>query len=194
MGRMNDEVGFEQYHQYLLGRSNLGYLYRRFVLYPALSRRLKGRTLDIGCGIGDMLLFRPDTIGVDVNPMNVRYCADAGLPAHLMEPDILPFEEKEFDSAILDNVLEHIADPGPLLKQTARVLRPGGVLICGVPGRKGYASDPDHKIFYSDVTLSDLLEDFGFELTETLYMPLKGKWFEAIIRQYCVYCIARLRR
>ena len=105
----------DQYFDYLMQRSRLGSLYRRHVLYPRLVRRLRGRMLDVGCGIGDMLAFRPDSVGVDINQRTVEYCRQRGLTAHRMDVDRLPFDDGTFDSVLLDNVLEHIAEPAALL-------------------------------------------------------------------------------
>lgn len=184
---MNNSPAFEQYHRYLKGRSLAGYAYRRYLLYPRLASRLKGRVLDIGCGIGDMLGFRPGTVGVDINPLNVAACAAAGYEAVCMEPDCLPFGNASFDGAILDNVLEHIAEPRPLLADARRVLVPGGTLICGVPGRKGYASDPDHKVFYDEAGLVRLLEGAGFATREIFYTPIHWRRLDMAMRQYCLY-------
>ena len=68
----------DEYFEYLKGRSRLGNVYRKYLLYPALCRRLEGRTLDVGCGIGDMLVHRGNTVGVDVNPRTVEFCKVAG--------------------------------------------------------------------------------------------------------------------
>ena len=70
---------YEGYFKYLKKRSRLGYLYRRFWLYPFICRHLQGRAIDIGCGIGDMVAYRPNTTGVDVNPSTVEYCREMGL-------------------------------------------------------------------------------------------------------------------
>ena len=45
------------YTSYLRKRSLLGYLYRKFWLYPGLSKFINGKCIDIGCGIGDFLSF-----------------------------------------------------------------------------------------------------------------------------------------
>ncbi len=181
------ENNFAQYHAYLKGRSLTGYLYRRFFLYPQLTRHLHGKVLDIGCGIGDMLKFRRGTTGVDINPLNVEECRKSGLEAHVMEVDVLPFEGGVFNGAVLDNVLEHIANPGPLLSEVWRVLSNNGVLICGVPGEKGYASDPDHKVFYDEEALISLLHDAGFEKKHIFFMPWRSKLLNETMRQYCLY-------
>ena len=60
---------YQDYFNYLRGRSRLGLLYRKYWLYPRLNKYLYGDVLDVGCGVGDLLSFRPSTIGVDVNPV-----------------------------------------------------------------------------------------------------------------------------
>jgi SAM-dependent methyltransferase len=45
----------------------------------------------------------------------------------------LPFANASFDSVIFTDVLEHLAEPLSAIREIARVLRPGGTLIAGVP-------------------------------------------------------------
>jgi SAM-dependent methyltransferase len=178
----------DAYFEYLQGRSRLGALYRRHVLYPRLARRLRGRTLDIGCGIGDMLAFRRGTVGVDINPRTVRYCRSRGLDARVMDPDRLPFDGGMFDTVLLDNVIEHIAHPQPLLAEIRRVLVPRGHVLIGVPGRKGWDSDADHKVRYDEAALQSLLSDAGYVLVESFHAPLvRSDWLSRHVRQYCIY-------
>ena len=178
---------FKNYFHYLKGRGKLGLAYRWFYLYPKLNKHLVGRTLDIGCGIGDMVRFRPQTEGVDINPETVNWCRAQGLPVYLMEPHRLPFDNKSFDSVLLDNVLEHIMDPEPILLETHRILKDGGRLIIGVPGRKGFAADPDHKIFYDQAKLSAVVGLKGFQLMHFFATPARSIFFDINLRQYCVY-------
>lgn len=178
----------DKYFEYLTHRSRLGAFYRTHWLYPRLTRRLMGRTLDIGCGIGDMLLHRSNTVGVDINPHTVAFCNARGASAVLMQPDELPFDDAEFDSALMDNVLEHIPQPQRLLSEVRRVLRPGGRVLVGVPGTRGWASDPDHKIFYGDAALGACMSDAGFNAVECFYTPLfQSMWLDRHLRQYCLY-------
>lgn len=181
----------DEYHGYLLQRSRLGWLYRTTVLYPRIVPFLKGRVLDIGCGIGDMLQFRPGTVGTDINAHNVAHCRSLGLEAHVMPLDRLPFPDAEFDGALLDNVIEHIAAPEPLLAETRRVVRVGGALVVGVPGLRGYAADTDHKRYYDAEALVALMSDNGFVNERVIHTPLKSSFLDRKMRQYCVYGIFR---
>jgi SAM-dependent methyltransferase len=69
-----------------------------------------------------------------------------------MTPDVLPFADASFDSVLLDNVLEHIEAPTLLLGEVRRVLVPGGRFLVGVPGQRGWESDPDHKVMYDEAS------------------------------------------
>jgi SAM-dependent methyltransferase len=178
----------DEYFEYLSHRSRLGAFYRNNWLYPKLSRRLVGRTLDLGCGIGDMLAYRSNTIGVDINHRTVAFCRARGFEAHLMSPNDLPFRQGEFDSVLMDNVLEHLADPDPLLAEVHRVLAAKGRLLIGVPGSKGWGSDPDHKVHYNEGSLIATGRRLGFRQIETFHMPLwRSAWLDRNVRQYCIY-------
>jgi len=184
---------FEEYFSYLNKRSTVGRLYRRYILYPNLSKRLSGKTLDIGCGIGDFLAFRSETTGVDINPYTVEYCKALGLDALVMQPDQLPFSAGSFDSVLLDNVLEHLDNPKVLLEEIRRVIKPSGLIIIGVPGRKGWNSDPDHKKYYDQESLKTCLIDSYYTIKEVFYMPLgKSSLLNKRMRQYCMYMVCGL--
>ena len=179
-----------EYASYLRSRSLAGNLYRKYWLYPRLTKFLKGCTLDVGCGIGDMLGFRPNTVGVDINPHNVAFCKELGHDAHVMLPDLLHFRDTSFDAVLLDNVLEHIAEPTPLLAEIRRVLRPKGVVVVGVPGLRGQASDSDHKVFYDEAVLASTAGRNGFEVVNVFHMPfVRSSFLNRHLRQYCIYSV-----
>jgi SAM-dependent methyltransferase len=178
---------YEKYFAYLQQRSRLGYLYRNYWLYPKLCSFLGGKVLDIGCGIGDLLRYRQNTVGVDVNPKTVRYCQQQGFDVQVMEVDKLPFDSLSFDSVIMDNVLEHIEKPELILREVRRVLVDGGTFVVGVPGSKGYNIDPDHKVFYSREKLIETMRVIGFSEKKVFSMPLNLVWLDDKINQYCVY-------
>ncbi len=190
--KKNSLAEFLKYHRYLLHRSWLGQIYRTWFLYPRLRRALNGHGLDIGCGIGDFLKFHPDCTGVDINPYNVEFCQRLGLRADLYDGLRLPYRDRTFDFVILDNVLEHITDPKHLLEEVRRVLKKDGTFVVGLPDKKGYASDSDHKIDYSDGDLRKLLERYSLTPTRKLLSPVPFEGAGEFVRQQCRYNFFKL--
>ena len=101
------------------------------------------RVLDLGCGIGNILIALGERIdfvhpaaGVDVSPDLVRIgereIAQAGLRDRIglqVAPATrLPFADGAFDVVITSHVLKHLDDEALLtsLREVVRVLRPGG--------------------------------------------------------------------
>lgn len=186
---------YSSYFSYLLNKSRLGTWYRENYLYPRLSACLSGRVLDVGCGIGDFLEFRPNTVGVDINPFNIQYCKSRGLEAYRIEEGKYPFPDDSFDCANMDNVLEHLQTDqvGPVFREIFRVLKSHGLLLIGVPGEKGFQSDSDHRCFYDEMMLVKTMERFHCAPIRIFHMPFKSRWMEKHFRQYCVYGLFRVQ-
>jgi SAM-dependent methyltransferase len=180
------------YFEHLGTRSQLSLIYRHLILYRRLCRHLSGRTLDIGCGLGDFLAYRNHTVGADTNALVVDWCCKQGLDARLTSNDHLPFDDEAFDCAVMDNVLEHIDHPDALLVEVRRVMRPEGRFVVGMPGRLGFEADADHRVFYDEIRLEQTLARFGFSPVTFFYSPFRSRWLDTRMRQYCVYGVFRL--
>jgi SAM-dependent methyltransferase len=99
------------------------------------------RVLEVGCGYGFIsraLLGSAKIrwVGLDRSESMVRKLR-ASLPE--LQPDAfigdahhLPFPADSFDKVLCTGVLMHVNDEFPALKEMARVLRPGGVLLCSM--------------------------------------------------------------
>jgi SAM-dependent methyltransferase len=107
-----------------------------------------GRVLDIGCGTGELARAMAVTgltvAGCDISGGMLRHAArHRGRPAGLVRLDPcwrrLPFRAASFDAVVAASVLEYVEDPAIVLGECARVLRPGGTLLCTVP-------DPAHPL------------------------------------------------
>ena len=103
-----------------------------------------GSVLDAGCGKGADLQrigrrLGPDArlVGMDTSipALETARVAAAGdarfsfLSADLSQP--WPVEDGSFDCVFSNNVLECVPDKSAFLAETARVLRPGGQVVCG---------------------------------------------------------------
>lgn len=181
------------YFDSLIRRKRVGLWYRNAWLYPRICRHLRGQVLDVGCGIGDMVSYRAQTIGVDINPKAVAYCRSRGLIVEQMQSDRLPFPDGAFEGAVLDNVLEHLEKPEQLLAEVRRVVRTGGSFVVGVPGEGGYASDPDHKHHYPETTLIRCVESSGFQVSTVFHQPFRSRLLDRRFRYYAIYGVFRRR-
>ncbi len=90
----------------------------------------------------------------------------------------------EFGSAVMINVLEHIADDAGTLEAIHGRLRPGGHLVLWVPAFEFLYSDFDKKLGherrYRRKQLEELVERNGFGVVESKYVNAPG-WFSWLI-------------
>jgi SAM-dependent methyltransferase len=97
--------------------------------------------LDLGAGAGlvKQMNFRGlarVVVGIDPDP---RVRENPFLDeAYIGHADRLPFPKHSFDMVFCDNVLEHLDDPQPILREVARVLKPGGLFLAKTPNRAHY--------------------------------------------------------
>jgi SAM-dependent methyltransferase len=95
------------------------------LLYRDFHRRLlescpPGRVLDIGSGTAHIKDFRTDVVSTDILPFpGIDVVADAHR---------LPFPDQTFAGVVMLDVLHHLERPIEFLKETSRVLKPGGRL------------------------------------------------------------------
>lgn len=104
------------------------------LIIKALEEHAAGDLIDLGCGNAPFA-------GVYLPLVSSATWVDWGESRHqeiqidqkVDLNDRLPFADGSFDTAFLSQVLEHIAEPDGLIAETARILRPQGHAIIGVP-------------------------------------------------------------
>ncbi len=99
------------------------------------------RILDAGCGTGNNLVhFRRfgRTVGVDLSDEALRLCRSRGVAAARGSLLSLPFPDGSFDAVTSFDVLYHrwVEDDRVAVRETVRVMKPGGLLLLRVPALK----------------------------------------------------------
>jgi len=180
----------------------------RFGRDPLKDRPLKGLGLiDIGCGGG--LLTEPmcrlgaQVTGIDAGEANIeaaRHHAElVGLDIDYRHeaPEDLGKGRKRYDVVLNMEVVEHVADRALFLEASARLLKPGGVMVLSTINRTVKslafakigaeyvlrwlpAGTHDWRKFARPSELANELRPHGVEVQDLKglsYNPVNGRWF-----------------
>ncbi len=102
----------------------------------------------------------------------------------------LPLADSSFDTALNIQVLEHVLEPLQMMKEMARVLKPGGHAVVMVPQTGALHFVPDH---YQNVTRYWLLAACKREgLDVVRLLPLGGRW-QSTASHFFYFFLAALR-
>jgi SAM-dependent methyltransferase len=122
--------------------------------------------LDVGCGSAWLGDHYTNYTGVDVSPEAVEAARRRGHDVLLMDVDEpLPFGDESFAGVVLKDVLEHVGDPVRLVRDTRRVLRPGGRVFASSPDAQRWVwDDYTHRRPFTRKSFRLLFEDQGFSV------------------------------
>jgi 2-polyprenyl-3-methyl-5-hydroxy-6-metoxy-1,4-benzoquinol methylase len=143
--------------------------------------RSEGSVLDVGCGLGFFLRAldpqRWDRYGVEPMPVPYREAARSLGSDRILNTELIAarWPSGRFDVVTFWDSLEHLPNPRAILREAGRLLRPGGIVLIGLPNFGGYQarhfgedwlelSLPHHLCHYTRATLTRLLEHCGFRI------------------------------
>jgi SAM-dependent methyltransferase len=143
------------------------------------------RVLDVGAGYCSFInhVETPVRHAVDVFTEFPQYAAP-GVVAHVGScTDMAFLPDDAFDVVFASNLVEHLTRPDLIryLMEVRRVLRLDGTLILMQPNFKycstTYFDDYTHIQIFTDASLFDFLEAYGFQVTGNLpkFMPVNMK-------------------
>ena len=107
------------------------------------------RVLDAGCGTGANLVATGQwarVVGVDLSPRAVAFCRKRDLDGTAVgSVTHLPFASGSFDIVLSMDVIQHqaVSNKEIPIREMARVLRPGGLLLINVPAYQCLHSSHD---------------------------------------------------
>lgn len=147
------------------------------------------RVLELGCSVGHVtehLVARGnEVVGVEIDAAAADEARRHATRVHVLDLDLLPVSSIEpgpFDVVLLGDVIEHMRDPVPVLRDLTGVLAPDGRFVISVPhvghidvrlmllqGRWEYQPDGlldrTHLRWFTRASLRDLLAEVGFVAT-----------------------------
>jgi SAM-dependent methyltransferase len=165
------------------------------------------RALEVGYGAGAVLLALAPAVrelhGIDLDadpaPVNALL-VQRGFSANLTQGSVyeLPYDDASFDLVVCFSVFEHLHEFERGLAQVARVLRPGGRFLLGMPAVNkmmeagfraiGFKGINDHHIT-TPQSVSATFQKIGLEVASarTLDFPVKG------VRLYYTWLLEKKR-
>lgn len=140
------------------------------------------RLLDVGCSRGQFvqaavsLGFHAE--GVEPAPRIAAAARAAGLKVHSGLLEEQRFADACFDAITLFEVVEHLKEPGGLLRECRRLLRPGGILMLSTGNTASWtaavmkarwdyfhiARDAGHVSFFNPASVRRLAANCGFSV------------------------------
>jgi 2-polyprenyl-3-methyl-5-hydroxy-6-metoxy-1,4-benzoquinol methylase len=190
-----------------------------------LLRKYKGgggKLLDVGCAVGVFLSMAENrgwnVTGVDISEYAVsqarKKCGGEVFSGDLAE---LRFTDASFDVITLWDVVEHFSRPSETLREAHRILKDDGIILMDTPneealirkvayriyqllgGRIAYPAEKlyhlYHLFYFSEKTLTRLLDKCGFEAIEVIRKPIpleKGRGTR--LERYMVKALGALER
>jgi len=176
-------------------------------------RQLKGRILDVGCGVGYFLRVARsrgwNTAGLDLDKCAVDIARSHGLDVQ-WETMCSARLADSFDVVTLFNVIEHVSDPRKALESAYGALDAGGLLVLETPtddcaigpvarllytlsGTRfiapvrylfGPGGGGEHVFRFSRKTIGLLLAETGFRVEQILPAPNTGVGFQLKQRNF----------
>jgi SAM-dependent methyltransferase len=132
-----------------------------------IQRYTRGHLLDLGAG---MVPF----YGIYCDQISASTCIDWANSLHSNPHldlvadlnQIFPLPDNTYDTILCSDVLEHIADPFAFMRETARVLQPGGDLLLMVPFFYWLHETPHDYYRYTEFALRKICADNKLEVIE----------------------------
>lgn len=134
--------------------------------------------VDVGAGHGDFCLWMTQrgwtSLGMDLTPRFAQRVRERGIPCVVASMLDLPICPGKVSLISFMDTLEHVFDPGKVLRQARDVLRPQGCLLIRCPNASSWSarllgrfwpwwSLEDHRVHFSPQSLHVLLEQTGFQ-------------------------------
>lgn len=160
----------------------------------------RGTILDYGCGTGMFLKTCSDAgweaFGMEPDSGARKIASEMKLSTYEDKKTLtLSLDNKQLDAITLWHVLEHVTDLEETLNFFKAKLKPNGVLIIAVPNHTSYDAKhygefwaaydvPRHLYHFEINTVSKLLSQYGFKLSDTKPMKFDSFYVSMLSEKY----------
>lgn len=132
-----------------------------------IQQYARGHLLDLGCGTAPLY-------GIYKDHVHQITCVDWKSSLHDTSHidcfvdlnKVLPLGDNRIDTILCTDVLEHIAHPGKLSEEMARILAPGGKLIASIPFLYPLHEVPHDYFRFTEFKLRQFCEEAGLQVLE----------------------------
>lgn len=169
------------------------------ILAEAVKKyNVDGSALDLGCGNGKTLLSLPDNFselhGVDILDI---LSADAQAKVRFASADLnfekLPYPDNSIELVTAFQIIEHLENPFFVMRETYRILKPGGIFMFSVPNPFNFSfrlkflftgnmppwTDKNHHLLFLTTNVFKKTYLAHFDLLEAVYqrgsIPMWGR-------------------
>lgn len=147
------------------------------VMRPLLPGGPDTRLLDVGCGAGNMIHHLSEygqVKGLEIDPRPVKKARERGYDVDQFDATRpMPFDPATFDAVTALDVIEHNQDDVAILRDSYRILKPGGHIIITVPAFMWLWTHNDdlnaHVRRYTAKELRQKLRQVGFKVNRISY-------------------------
>ena len=163
---------------------------------PAASSQ---NLLDIGCGVGDFLLYAKEkgckVTGIEPNE-DARKIAEKKLECKIMSPEELQnIPDNSFDIVTMWHVLEHVADLKMEIQHLQRILKKDGKLVLALPNYKSFDAEyykdkwaaydvPRHLSHFSQTSIKNIFKETKLQLIDIKPLKWDSFYISMLSEQY----------
>lgn len=165
----------------------------------AIANSHSHRLLDIGCGVGDFLLYAKEK-GCEITGIepseDARKIAEKKLDCKILAPsDLEKIPDNSFDIITMWHVLEHVADLKTEIYHLQRLLKENGRLVIALPNYKSYDAEyykdkwaaydvPRHLNHFSQTSIKNIFDSTKLQLIDTKALKWDSFYISMLSEQY----------